>query len=55
MEKLLKFLKEEEGATTVEYGVMVGIIAVGIIAVVTLVRDALRVTFNNVATAIPAP
>ena len=39
MEKLIRFFKDEEGATAVEYGIMVALIAVVIIvAVDSLVR-----------------
>jgi pilus assembly protein Flp/PilA len=34
MEKLINFFKEEEGATAVEYGIMVALIAVVIIVAV---------------------
>ena len=34
MEKLIRFFKDEEGATAVEYGIMVALIAVVIIAAV---------------------
>ena len=42
----------EKGATAVEYGLMVALIAAVIIAGVTLVGSASGNTFNNVATAI---
>ncbi len=37
MNGLLKFIKSEQGATAVEYGLMVALIAVVIIAAVSLV------------------
>ena len=40
---------DEEGATAVEYGLMVSLIAVVIIAAVTLIGTNLRDTFNGVA------
>ena len=49
MEKLMQFLKDEEGATAVEYGLMVALIAVVIIGAVTLIGDNLTDTFNRVA------
>jgi len=52
MEKLIRFFKDEEGATAVEYGLMVAIIAIGIIATVQGVRDALNTLFTNVAAAL---
>jgi pilus assembly protein Flp/PilA len=50
--------REEKGATAVEYGLMVGLIAVVIIAGVTLLGTELRDLFNAIGTrlgAIPAP
>ena len=46
--------KDEKGATAVEYGLMVGLIAVGIIAAVTLLGDRLEGLFNQIAGALPA-
>ena len=46
-------LSREEGATAVEYGIMVGLIAVVIIAAVTLVGTDLQALFNSIVTAIP--
>jgi pilus assembly protein Flp/PilA len=40
---------EDEGATAVEYGLMVSLIAVVIIAAVTLIGTNLAATFNTVA------
>jgi pilus assembly protein Flp/PilA len=41
--------REEKGATAVEYGLMVGLIAVVIIAAVTLLGDNLKSMFNDIA------
>ncbi len=38
MKKLLRFLKDEDGVTAIEYGLIAALIAVGIIAAVTAVR-----------------
>jgi len=43
---------EEKGATAVEYGLMVALIAVVIIAAVTLLGTNLRDLFNQIAAAI---
>jgi pilus assembly protein Flp/PilA len=49
-------LDREKGATAVEYGLMVALIAVGIIAAVTLMRNQLRTLFDTVRTSlVPAP
>jgi pilus assembly protein Flp/PilA len=43
---------EEKGATAVEYGLMVALIAVAIITAVTLLGTNLTTLFNNIAGAI---
>lgn len=45
---------EERGATAVEYALMVGLIAVGIITAVSALRDKVSNTFNNVNNAMGA-
>ncbi|EKF44336.1 Flp family type IVb pilin [Nitratireductor indicus] len=45
-----RFLKDESGATAIEYGLLAALIGVGIIAAVTGVRDALQTTFGSVST-----
>ncbi len=49
-----RFTSEERGATAVEYGLMVGLIAVVIIAAVTLLGSKLTNLFNGVAGKVPA-
>ena len=44
--------RDEKGATAVEYGLMVSLIAVVIIAAVTLLGQNLTAIFNQVAAAI---
>jgi pilus assembly protein Flp/PilA len=44
---------EEKGATAVEYGLMVGLIAVAIIFAVTLLGNKLEALFNQIAGALP--
>ena len=41
---------DEEGATAVEYGLMVALIAAGIITIVMALRDQLNVVFGDVVT-----
>ncbi|MDA3936539.1 MAG: Flp family type IVb pilin [Actinomycetota bacterium] len=50
--KASTMLKADEGATAVEYGLMVALIAVVIIAGVTLLGDNLLALFNEIADAI---
>jgi pilus assembly protein Flp/PilA len=52
MKKLINFFKEEEGATAVEYGIMVALIAVVIIVTVGLLGGALNVVFKKVETSL---
>lgn len=52
--QLIKFLQDEEGATAIEYGLIAGIIAVGIIASLSSVRTALAGLFTDIVTALNA-
>ena len=54
MERIKKFFLDEEGATAVEYGLMVALIAVVIIAAVTLLGTNLSSKFDTVATKVGA-
>lgn len=45
----LKFWRDEEGATAIEYGLIAALIAVVAIGGMTLVGDNLKATFNKVA------
>jgi len=53
MKKLINFLKDEEGATAVEYGLMVALIAAVIVAIVNTlgqnVNTAFKIVSDNVA------
>jgi len=51
-EKLLGFLRDEEGATAVEYGIMVAAIAAVIILVVYSVGGKVNNAFQNVDNAL---
>jgi len=48
MKHLMRFLRDEEGATAVEYGIMVAAIAAVIIGVVILVGGKTNTAFNTV-------
>ena len=50
--KVQTLLNKERGATAVEYGLMVALIAVVIIAAVSLLGQNLSTTFDNVATSV---
>jgi pilus assembly protein Flp/PilA len=47
---LINFFKDEEGVTAIEYGLIAALIAVVIIAAVTIVGTELNSTFCDVAT-----
>jgi pilus assembly protein Flp/PilA len=51
-EKFLQFIRDEEGATAVEYGLIAALIAVAIILAVTNVGTQLKAIFESVATAL---
>lgn len=47
-----RFIKDEEGVTAIEYGLIAALIAVVIIAAVTIVGTQLRTTFTTIGTAL---
>ena len=49
MKKLLKFLKEEDGVTAIEYGLIAAGIGIAIVATVFLVGGALNDKFELVS------
>ncbi len=53
VKKLIRFLKDEDGVTAIEYGLMAALIAVGIIAAVTAVGLKIKGTFNTIDAAMP--
>ena len=53
MERLIKFFKEEEGATAVEYGIMVALIAAIIVVVVGLLGSQVSTAFQSVVDNMP--
>ena len=48
MKKLMRFFKDEDGATMVEYGLMLALIAVVCIGTVTLLGGQADTTFSSV-------
>jgi pilus assembly protein Flp/PilA len=52
MEKMIRFFKDEEGATAVEYGLIAALIAVVIIGAVTALGTNIRDAFQSVANAV---
>jgi pilus assembly protein Flp/PilA len=55
MEKLLKFLKDDKGASAVEYGLLVALITAVIVGAVTLLGGNLKATFDYVASIVLKP
>lgn len=52
MHGVRRFLQDEEGATAVEYGLMVALIAAVIVTAVTLLGTEIKSTFESVCKAI---
>jgi pilus assembly protein Flp/PilA len=52
IKKLMNFFKDEEGATMVEYGLMVALIAVVCILAVTTLGTTLRTQFQAITAAL---
>ena len=49
-DQIIKFWRDEEGATAIEYGLIAGLITVGIIASVTTIGTELKLVFGAIAT-----
>jgi pilus assembly protein Flp/PilA len=52
MSKFLKLIKNEEGATAIEYGLIAALIAVAAIGAMTAIGTQLNETFSTVASAL---
>lgn len=52
MEKLVAFWRDEEGATAIEYGLIAGLIAVGLLAALTDIGTKLSVVFTKISTSL---
>ena len=52
MKRLISFLKDEEGATAIEYGLLAALISVAIIVTVTTLGTNLDGIFTTVSTAL---
>jgi pilus assembly protein Flp/PilA len=55
MSKLMQFLREDEGVTAIEYGLIASLIAVVIIAAITIVGGNLSNVFTYVANNLTTP
>jgi pilus assembly protein Flp/PilA len=54
MKKFVKVLRDQKGATAIEYGLIATLIAIAAITAMSSVGDKLTSTFNNVATNLKA-
>ena len=50
MRKLIQFLKDDNGATAIEYALIAGGIAIVIVAAVNSVGSTLNTTFSSIST-----
>jgi pilus assembly protein Flp/PilA len=55
MEKLLKFSKDDKGASSVEYALLVALITAVIVGAVTLLGGNLKTTFDYIASIFSNP
>lgn len=54
MNAIKKFIRDEEGVTAIEYGLIAAIIAVGLILILGTVRDSLIDIYQRIADALDA-
>ncbi len=54
LKQMKQFLRDEEGATAIEYGLIVGLIAVVLITAFIALGGSLDTLFTDVATKVPA-
>ena len=50
LQKAMAFIRDEEGASAVEYALLVGLIALAIVAGATALGGAINTAFDNAAT-----
>ncbi|MDZ4690706.1 Flp family type IVb pilin [Terricaulis sp.] len=51
---MMRFIRDERGATAIEYALIAAMLSVAIIASVTLLGDALKDTFDDTAAKVAA-
>ena len=52
MERIKNFFKDESGASAVEYGLLVAVIAVGLIAAMGGLKNSIQASFTNTSSAL---
>ena len=50
-----RFLKDESGATAIEYGLIAALIAVALVAAMGFLGDGLKTSFSNIQDKLEAP
>ena len=53
MSKVVAFLKDESGATAIEYGLIAGLVAVAIVSALVLLGPKLQGVFTTITTSLP--
>lgn len=54
LSSIARFLRDEEGATAIEYGIIAGLISIAIVAVLPEVGTRLEAVFERIRDALPA-
>jgi len=54
MQAVAKFIKDEDGATAIEYGLIAGLVALGIILALTALGGDLSQLFNRISNKVTA-
>ena len=52
-DQIIKFWRDEEGATAIEYGLIAGLIAAGLVLTFTELGAALKTLFDSIKSALP--
>jgi pilus assembly protein Flp/PilA len=52
LQKIVKFVRDEEGATAVEYGLIIGLIAIALVTVLGFMAGGLSTLFTKVKTCV---
>lgn len=48
LQEMMKFIRDEEGATAVEYGLIAGLIAIALVIVLSTLSGGLEAAFDNI-------
>lgn len=50
LSSITRFLRDEEGATAIEYGIIAGLISVAIVTILSTLGDGLKDIFTTIST-----